>query len=101
MLTTEALNGFKDYVKRTVAYARYKVGSTYYKTNLTKVYTDSAGRVAIEFLAGNEVAGNITVTKVQLFNTSGNLWLSKTDSIQRKSTQEAIWYRFTIDIQEV
>lgn len=101
MLTAEAFNGFKEYVKRTVAYARYKVGSTYYQTNLTKVYTDSGGKVSIEFQAGNEVSGNITVTEVQLFNTSGNLWLSKTESLQRKSTQEAIWYRFTIDIQEV
>lgn len=101
MLTAGAINGFKDYVKRTVAYARYKVGSTYYKTNLTKVYTDSKGKVAIEFQAGNEVSGNITVTEVQLYDTSGNLWLTKAENLQRKSTQEAIWYRFTIDIQEV
>lgn len=101
MLTAEAINGFKEYVKRTVAYARYKVGSTYYQTKLTKVYTDSKGKVAIEFQAGNEVSGNITVTEVQLYNTSGNLWLSKMENLQRKSTQEAIWYRFTIDIQEV
>lgn len=101
MLTAEAINGFKEYVKRTVAYARYKVGSTYYQTKLTKVYTDSKGKVAIEFQAGNEVSGNITVTEVQLYNTSGNLWLSKTENLQRKSTQEAIRYRFAIDIQEV
>lgn len=101
MLTASAMTGFKEYVKRTVSYAKYKVGSTYYQTALTKIYTDDSGKVAIEFQAGNEVSGSITVTEVQLYDTSGTLWLTKTENLQRKSSQEAIWYRFTIDIQEV
>ena len=41
------------------------------------------------------------MTEVQLWNTSGELWLSKTENISRKDSQEGIFYRFTIDITEV
>lgn len=101
MLTADALTGFKNHVKKTVAYARYKVGSTYYKTDVTDIYVDSGGRVAVEFTIDHTVSGNITVTEVQLWNTSGQLWLAKTENISRKASQEGIFYRFTIDINEV
>lgn len=101
MLTADALTGFKNHVKKTVAYARYKVGSTYYKTDVTDIYVDSGGRVAVEFTIDHTVSGNITVTEVQLWNTSGQLWLTKTENISRKASQEGIFYRFTIDINEV
>ena len=47
MLTTAALTGFKNYVTKTVSYARYKVGSTYYKTDISKVYVNSEGKDCI------------------------------------------------------
>lgn len=100
MLTTAALTGFKEHVKRHVAYARYKVGSTYYKTDITSVYTMSDGKVAIEFEVDHTLSGNITVTEVQIFNTAGELWLSVSENITRKARQEAIFYRFTIEIKE-
>ena len=100
MLTTKALDGFKDHVKKTVAYAMYKVGTSYYRAKITDIYTDKEGKVAIEFTIDHTVPGNITVTEVQLYNTSGELWLSKTESISRKATQEGIFYRFTINIYE-
>ena len=101
MLTADALTGFKEHVKKVVAYARYKVGSTYYRTDVTNIYIDSVGKVAVEFVIDHTVPGDITVTEVQLWNTSGKLWLSKTENISRKDSQEGIFYRFTIDITEV
>ncbi len=100
MLTNNALNGFRDYIKRTVAYAQYRIGSTYYKTDLNKVYVDSAGRVAIEFLIDDTVKGNITVSEIQLIDTSGNVWLSKAENISRSSIQDGIFYRFTVNVIE-
>lgn len=101
MLTAQALTGFKEHVKRSVAYARYKVGTAYYKADITDIYIDSAGRVAIEFVIDHSIPGNITVTEVQLFDTAGQMWLSKGENISRKASQEGIFYRFTIDITEV
>jgi hypothetical protein len=57
--------------------------------------------VAIEFTIDHTVSGDIKVTEVQLYDRSGQLWLSKTENISRKNSQEGIFYRFTIDITEV
>lgn len=100
MLTTAALTGFKEHVKRTVAYAQYKVGSTYYRTEITKVYINSEGKVAIEFQVDHTLSGNITVTELRIYNTAGELWLSVSDNTTRKARQEGIFYRFAIDIKE-
>lgn len=100
MLTTSALTGFKEYVKRTVSYAKYKVGSTYYSTDNVKVYITSSGTVAIDVTIDHSASGSITVTEIQLYDTSGTLWLSKAESLKRASNQEGIFKRFTIEIKE-
>lgn len=100
MLTAAAITGFKNYVMKTVSYARYKVGGTYYKTDISKVYVNSEGKVAIEFYVDHTVPGNITISEVQIFNTAGDLWLTVSENITRKAVQEAIFYRFTLDIKE-
>ena len=101
MLTTTALTGLKEYVKRTVAYAQYKIGSTWYRASSLNIYTDASGKVTIDFSIDPQISGAVTVTQVQLYNTSGILWLDKAEGITRKSTQEGIFYRFTIEIKEV
>ena len=79
MLTADAMNGFKDHVKKTVSHAMYKINSSYYPT----------------------MSGTVKIAEVQLYNRSGKLWLTKTENITRKSTQEGVFYRFTIEITEV
>ena len=101
MLTTNALTGIKEYIKRTVSYARYKVGSAYYKADLTDVYIDGSGIVMIDLMIDHTVPGDITVTEVQLFDTSGQLWASKAEHIDRENLKEGIFYRFTISITEL
>ena len=101
MLTASAMAGFKNHVKQVVAYAKYKIGSSYYKANITDIYMDSGGKVVIDFTIDPAQSGSVTVTEVQLFDTSGALWLTKTENITRKSDQNGIFYRFKIDIREI
>ncbi len=100
MLTSNALTGFKNYVKRTVAYAKYKIGSSYYRAELTNVEVDSAGKIRIEFVMDPQIAGSVTITAVQLYDAENNLWLETAANVTRKSTQEGVFYRFTINIYE-
>ena len=100
LLTTEANEGYKDYTKKTIAYAQYKAGGTYYKAKISSVSALPDGRLAVDFLIDHTVPGNINVTEVQLYNTNNKLWLSKPESILRKDVQEGILYRFTFTIQE-
>lgn len=37
LLTSKAIQGYRDYTKRTIAYAKYKIGSTYHKTKIESV----------------------------------------------------------------
>ena len=82
MLTNSALNSLRNHLKNSIAYARYKVGSTYYQAEI------------------QTAEGNITVTEVQLFDHNGTLWASKAESITRKDAQEGILYRFRFTIIE-
>lgn len=100
MLTTTALTALKNCIKNNIAYARYKVGSTYYRSEITDAYIMDDGRVAVTFLIDHTLSGNITITEVQLCDHNGSQWAKKTESITRKATQEGILYRFTFTITE-
>jgi hypothetical protein len=100
LLTASAIQGYKDYTLQKVAYAKYKVGSTYYQVPIQSKVTLPDGRVAIYILIDHTVPGNITITQIQLYDTNNQLWLQKTESILREDIQEGILYRFTFDFTE-
>ena len=97
MLSAAALAGFRNHAKNTVAYAKYKIGSTYYRSEITDITISSDGKVKIEFILNPSVSGEAKVTEVQLYSTSGELWWSKAENITKK---EGIYYRVTINILE-
>lgn len=101
MLTSSAIQKMKDYIKKTVAYGKYRVGSTYYtvKIHNTEILPD--GKVAIYLLIDHSVPGNITVNQLQLYDTDNALWAEKPESITRQDMQEGVLVRFTFLIQEV
>lgn len=101
MLTANAMTGFKEYVKRTVCYAEYKVSTTWHRANISKIYINGQGKVVIDFTINPAGAGSVTVNEVRLIDTAGQVWLDKVENITRKSNQSGIFYRFTIDIREV
>lgn len=100
MLTTNAITGFKNYVKRTISYAKYKIGSSYYNAEITDIYIDSSGRVAIDVTIDPEISGSVTISAIQLYDTSGSLWLEAAASVTKKTSQEGVFYRITVNIYE-
>lgn len=100
MLTTTALNSMRKFLKDSIGYAQYKVGSTYYRADIQTAELLADGRIAITFIIDHTVVGNITVTEVQLYDHNGVLWASKAESITRKAVQEGILYRFRFTITE-
>lgn len=100
MLTNAALQSMKAHLKDSIAYAMYKVGSTYYKAGIQSASVLEDGRVAITFIIDHTVAGNVTVTEVQLYDHNGVLWASKAESITRSAVQEGILYRFRFSVTE-
>lgn len=100
LLTAAAIEGYREYTRRTVAYAMYRVAGVLHRANISSITALPDGRLAIDFTIDHTLTGDITVTEVQLYNTSGVLWLNKTENIVRRAVQEGILYRFTFTIQE-
>ncbi len=100
MLTNTALQSMRMHLKNSIAYAMYKVGDTYYKADIQNASLMEDGRIAITFVIDHTVAGNVTVTEVQLYDHNGALWASKAESITRSAVQEGILYRFRFSVTE-
>ncbi len=100
LLTNAALTGLRNYVKRTVGYARYKLNGSWVQTDLTSVETGNDGIVYISFMI-QPAANTGTVTEVQIYDTAGDLWFDKTVSLDMTTVAEAFYYLVKITITEV
>lgn len=98
LLTNAAITGYREYTKRTLSYARYKIGSTYYKVSIDSVNVTSGGIVEVNFMIEPTVTG--TITEVQLYDTNGDLWLRKAESLDVSSVVEGFFYTVQLEISE-
>ncbi|SHK14083.1 hypothetical protein [Tepidibacter formicigenes] len=101
MLTEKALEGFKKFIERNIAYARYKIGGTYHRATIHRKERLTDGKVAVYFSIIPQAANDVIISEVQLFDTNNDLWASKAENIEIKSVQEGVLYRFAFDIKEV
>ena len=79
-------------IKNDIAYARYKVGSTWYQAKIESATVLNDGRVEVTFVIDHTVSGNITVTGIELYDHNGVRIGSKTVSITRENAVEGILY---------
>ena len=97
-LDSAYLTSKRSEIKNDIAYARYKVGSTWYQAAIQSAEVLNNGRVEVMFLIDHTVSGNITVTGVELYDYNGVRIGSKTVSITRADATEGILYvcRFSL-----
>lgn len=100
MLTKAAIDGYKEYTRADIAYARYKIGDSYYRAEIQSKEYLADGRLAVKILIDHPAPGNLTISEIQLFDTNNNLWLSKPENIMREDVTAGILYRFTFDFHE-
>lgn len=100
ILTQAALDGYRRYTKRTIAYAKYRIGSTWRKTNVTDVKVRDDGIVEIAFKIDASIAGTGTVAEVQLYDTDQNLWADKHEELNMSTVAEGFTYVFEVSIKE-
>lgn len=100
MLTKAAIDGYTEYTRADIAYARYKIGNTYYRAEIQSKDYLADGRLAVKILIDHPAPGNLTISEIQLFDTNNNLWLSKPENIMREDVTAGILYRFTFDFHE-
>lgn len=100
LLTSKAIQGYRDYTKRTIAYAKYKIDSTYHKAKIESVEVTGDGLVEIIFKIETASTGAATVTEIQLYDTNNDLWLSKQESLKMESVEEGFYYICQLEISE-
>lgn len=100
LLTDKALAGYRDYTKRTILYARYKIGNQYTKAPIEDITIEDDNAIIVKFMIEPTGTQEVTITEVQLFDTDNTLWLSKAENLVKKSAQEGFFYLFRITIKE-
>lgn len=97
-LDSAYLTAKRQEIKNDIAYARYKVGSTWYNANIQNAVVLNDGRVEVTFLIDHTVSGNITVTGVELYDHNGVRIGGRSVSITRADATEGILYvcRFSL-----
>lgn len=99
MIDSAGFADLRNYIKRRLAYGRYRVGSSYYKTNLSSVDVLADGTVRAQMhITG---MGEITVNRVELFNGDQQLWAHEDVNIEIKTGQTGILYWFDFAVKEV
>lgn len=100
MLTDKAIEGYKRHTEKIIGHAQYRLGSTWHTVQISRKERMSDGRVAVYFPIIPQASGQVTISGVRLYDTDGELWAEKAESIKIESVQEGVLYRFTFDIHE-
>lgn len=100
MLDAAGIADYRSFTKRRIAYARYRVGSTYTVVPLSSVTILNTGvvRAQLNINSGGE---SMTVTRVELWNSAGELFAHEDISITINTGQTGILYWFDFNIKEV
>ena len=88
-------------MKNDVAYARYKVGSSWYRAEIESATILTDGRIEVTFVIDHTVSGNITVTGIELYDHNGVRIASKSVSITRADAVEGIMYVCRLSLFQV
>lgn len=99
MLTDLALERFRQFVRREIVAARYRVGTAWSSAviNAVEVQSDGTVRARLSIIPDADV----TVNRVELLTTSGQTWAEQDVSIAIKSPQTGILFWFDFKIEEV
>ena len=99
MIDSAGFTDLRNYIKRRVAYAKYRVGNTYIKTGLSDVAVLPNGTVRAQLTISAE-STPLTVTRVELYNSDNALWAHQDCSITVNTGQTGILYWFDSTVTE-
>lgn len=100
MLDVAGLADYRSFTQRRIAFARYRVGSTYTRVPLSSITILNTGVVRAQ-LNINSCGSSMTVNRVELWNQAGELFAHEDVSIIINTGQTGILYWFDFNIREV
>jgi len=99
MLTSNALQKLKEFIRDNVSYGKYRIGTTYYQVPIHNIEIVD-NKVNIYLLLDNTIAGTVTFNQFQLYDNDDNLFAEKAESVTKNSSQ-GVLIKFSITVQEV
>lgn len=98
MLDTAAFADLRNYIKRRIAYARYRMDGSYFTADLTdvKILDNGTVRAQLSIAPG----GTATIDRVELYNTDGQLWAHQNCNLTISTEQPGILYWFDFSVVE-
>lgn len=100
MLTERAFESFKEFIETHIAYAKVEYGGVLHKAKIESRERLKDGRVALSISITPQVSGSTTITKIQLYDITNQLWAEKTEAINLKGVQQGVLYRFSFNLKE-
>lgn len=98
MLDTAAFKDLRNFIKRRIAKAQYRVGSTNHPADINDVVILPNGTVRA--LLSIVTAGEVTINRVELFNAEGERWVHQDMSITIETGQTGVLYWFDFAVIE-
>lgn len=101
MLTNAAFTDFRNLIKKRIARAQYKVGSTWYDSTILETVILDNGVVRVKTQIAHGAA--CTIKGVRLISTSSEVWAEKAINVvlQNSYTHLLQWFDFNISESEV
>lgn len=101
MLEADAFQGYREYTKKTIAYAKYKIGSTYYNADIDRIeVTEGTSKMTVYLIINPPHTSKVTISEICLYDTGNKLFLRKTEAIELNPLQEGTLYLFKFDFKE-
>jgi hypothetical protein len=99
MIDTAGFKDIRNYIKRRIAYAKYRIGTTSTRAPVidVEILTDGTVRVQLDIAFSQKP---VTVNRVELYNTEQELWAHQDCNIRIEETQTGFLYWFDFSVKE-
>jgi hypothetical protein len=95
MIQQAAFQDFRNYIKKRLSYAQYRVGTTWYRAEITDISILSNGIVRVKI---DKAATGVTINRVAVYSSIGEQWAYQDCNIVVNADQTGFlfWFDFTI-----
>ena len=99
MLTAAAFTDLREFIKRQVIYAEFRIDDSYYLADISETEITAEGIVRIKIPITQPTP--VTINQVRLISRLGEIWASKDISVTTNALQTHYLQWFDFNITEV
>ena len=97
-ITNDLLNGLRAHLVDMVAYARYRIGDTWYRSEINSKEVRANGAVHVTFYIRRADGSSSPANQFQICNASGAVLAERTEDVAFVQYMEKMLYRFKFGI---